>query len=302
MDCYLAANLAGATPTGRPEGLEVNPNNPNEVIIAYTDGLPGGADFAGEGMPAPRIFRVAKYEADVNAAQGSGGLDKITEDSADGTGLTFTWERFLQGGEDGASRDASATNAAVACTGFANIDNLEFDDAGNLWLVTDMSTGHHNGFNTSYSGATLQPGQRTIEHAGAGSGDARVGVFGNNWLFCVPFSGPDAGKVIPFGYGPTRCEMTGPFFVGDTLILSLQHPSEDSPINGDPKAGGEAASTISRDIQMLALDGTTYTQTRTLPRGSNFPSTLPEADGGIGTPIADAPSPKRCVIGIRRLP
>ena len=53
-------------------------------------------------------------------------------------------------------------------------------------------------------------------------------------MFYVPIDGPDAGKVVPFGYGPPRCEMTGPTFVGDTLILAVQHPGEDSPINGDP--------------------------------------------------------------------
>jgi hypothetical protein len=83
--------------------------------------------------------------------------------------------------------------------------------------------------------------------------------------------------------------MTGPTFVGDTLLLSVQHPSEDSPINGDPNAGGVAASILTRPVEMLDLAGGLYQQTRTLPRGSNWPNTGP------------AEPPKPSVIGIRRL-
>lgn len=292
MDGYLAANLAGATSTARPEDLEISPFDPGVVFIAYTDGIPGTA--TGEAYPDSRIFQVAKYGAEINATQAHGGLYKIVEDSTDGTGTTFTWERFLQGGEAGA-------DLPIDCAGFAQIDNMVFDAGGNLWLVTDMSTSRHNGFSTSYSGATLQPGLRTINHVGAGSGDALVGVFGNNWMFYVPVTGANAGTVVPFGYGPTRCEMTGPTFVGDTLIVSVQHPGEDSPINGDPNAGGVAASTIGRSVEMLRLDGSTvYNQTRYLPRGSNFPTHLPTGVGGSAIPVANAPAPKPSVMGIRR--
>ena len=95
-------------------------------------------------MTPSRIFRTAKYSAEIDATQPPGGLYKITEDSADGTGTTFTWERFLQGGEAG----------AVDCAGFAQIDNMALDAVGNVWMVTDMSTSRHNGLSTSYTGAT----------------------------------------------------------------------------------------------------------------------------------------------------
>jgi uncharacterized protein len=101
--------------------------------------------------------------------------------------------------------------------------------------------------------------------------------------------GRAAGVVHPFGYGPPRCEMTGPTFVGDTLLLSVQHPSEDSPINGDPNAGGDAASIVTRPIEMLDLTGGLYQQVRTVPRGSNWPND------------ASAEPPKPSVIAIRRV-
>jgi uncharacterized protein len=273
-DAFLAGNLAGGTPTARPEDLEVNPHNQREVIIAYTDGAPGSDGYADS-----RVFVVGKYQAVVNATQQLGGIYKITEDSHDATGTSFRWEKLHQGGEAG----------AVECDGFANVDNLAFDADGNLWGVTDMTTGLHNGLAVAYTGETLQPTQVAIDHTQTGSAAGNlVGTFGTNWMFYVPVRGRDAGVIFPFGYGPPRCEMTGPTFVGDTLLLAVQHPSEDSPINGDPNAGGDPASRVTRSVQLLDLAGGLYDQLRTVPRGSNWPN-----DGS-------AEPPKPAVIGIRR--
>ncbi|MGI2905798.1 PhoX family protein [Tolypothrix sp. VBCCA 56010] len=276
VDAFLAANLAGATPTARPEDLEINPRNPNEVFIAYTDGA-----SSGDGYPDSRIFIVSKYSSAVNAAQPSGELFKITEDSADGTGTTFRWQRFAKGGEAGAEPGS----------GFANVDNLAFDSQGNIWGVTDMSTEAHNGFTTGANPEPLRIDHRVVGANSPSQDDSNfnvatsslIGVFGNNWLFFIPTSGPDAGEIVPFAYGPPRCEMTGPTFVGDTLIISVQHPGEESPFTPQQ--------TLSRDIEMLNLDGTLFTQKRSLPRGSNWPSNI---EGNPSGP------PRPGVIGIRR--
>jgi uncharacterized protein len=260
-DAFLAANLVGGTPTARPEDLEVNPRT-KEVFIAYTDGAPGS-----DGYPDSRIFVVAKYSGGNNDTQQSGGLYKIIEDSADGAGLTFRWERLKQGGE------AGSVNGA----GFANVDNLAFDDKLNIWGVTDMSTSTHNGFDVGAAGTPSR-----ISHADAGNVSSYTGIFGNNWLFYIPTTGQQAGQVVPFAYGPPRCEITGPTFVGDTLIVSVQHPGEDCPYS--PKA------TLTRQIEMLALNGSLFYQERSVPRGSNWPSNI---EGN-----ADGP-PRPTVIGIR---
>jgi uncharacterized protein len=260
-DAFLAANLVGGTPTARPEDLEVHPKT-KEVFVAYTDGAPGG-----DGYPDSRIFVVAKYSGGNNDTQQSGGLYKIIEDSADGAGLTFRWQRFKQGGEAG-----SATGA-----GFANVDNIVFDGQLNVWGVTDMSTSTHNGFDVGATGAPSR-----ISHADAGNVSSYTGIFGNNWLFYIPTTGGQAGQVVPFAYGPTRCEMTGPTFVGNTLIIAVQHPGEDCPYA--PKV------TLTRQIEMLALNGSIVYQTRSVQRGSNWPSNI---EGN-----ADGP-PRPAVIGIR---
>jgi secreted PhoX family phosphatase len=105
--------------------------------------------------------------------------------------------------------------------GFACPDNLVFDPRGNLWFTTDMS-------------------------------DSRMGKppyteFGNNGLFLVPRSGPDAGRVIRVASAPRDAELTGPYFSSDgrTLFLSVQHPGEGSPAPGEwtshwPRGGQEA--------------------------------------------------------------
>lgn len=274
VDAFLAANLIGATPTARPEDLEINPQT-KEVFISYTDGAPGS-----DGYPDSRIFVVSKYSNAVNATQPSGSLFKIIEDSSDGTGNSFRWSQFAKGGEAGAEIGS----------GFANVDNLAFDSQGNIWGVTDMSTNAHNGFNVGAAGNPTN-----IDHTVVGSvvegatsdlnveTSALIGVFGNNWLFFIPTSGPDAGEIFPFAHGPMRCEMTGPTFVGDTLIISVQHPGEQCPFN--PQVA------LNRDIEILNLDGSLFTQNRTVPRGSNWPSNL---EGNPQGP------PRPSVIGIRR--
>jgi uncharacterized protein len=263
-DAFLAGNLVGGTPAARPEDLEVNPRNHREVFISFTDGAPGG-----DGYPDSRIFEVAKLTSAANATQQSGGLYKIVEDSRDGTGETFRWERLEQGGESG---------AAVG-SGFAAVDNLAFDRSGNVWGVTDMSTGLHNGFTDG-----LPNNPTTIDHMATGDVSSFIGVFGNNWLFYVPTSGRDAGAVIPFAQGPTRSEFTGPTFVGNTLIISVQHPGEDCDFQLAPQI-------LTRDIEMLNLDGTVFTQSRSVTRSSRWPSNIEGLAGG---------PPRPCVIAIQR--
>ncbi|NET42992.1 PhoX family phosphatase [Okeania sp. SIO2B3] len=275
-DAFLAANLVGATPTSRPEDVEVHPGD-GSVFIAYTDNAPGG-----DGYPDSRIFVVSKYSADINAVQQFGGLYRIIETNSDATSLTFSWSVFEQSGEDGAINGA----------GFANVDNLEIDTLGNIWGVTDMSTSNHNGFRTGAAGEL-----RDIDHTATGNVSSLTGVFGNNWLFYIPVVGPNAGLVVPFAYGPPRCEMTGPYFirngnVDETLLLAVQHPGESAPIGDGVQLG--------RDIEMLSLDGTSlFTQQRSVPRGSNWPSNT----GYVGNPGGSFNGllpPRPSVIGVTR--
>jgi secreted PhoX family phosphatase len=278
-DAFAAGNLVGGTPCARPEDCEVHPIT-KAVYFALTDAAAGSDGYADS-----RIFTVAKYTADINAAQQSGDILKVVEDSHDGSGTTFTWSRFSKAGEVGTKPDG--TEQPKPGMGYANVDNLLFDKLGNLWGVTDMSTDKHNGVDDG-----PEPGALTINHSGVGSGsDAGgnlVGVFGNNWMLIIPTSGPYAGVHLPFAIGPTRCEMTGPTLVGNTLVISVQHPGEDSPTRAalalNPK--------ITRTIDLLKLNGSgLYTQTRTVPVGSQWPGNIENDPKKIARPA---------VIGIQR--
>ena len=84
-------------------------------------------------------------------------------DGDTGRGARFRWRMVALGGapwEGG--------------LGFSNPDNLAFDPAGNLWLVTDRSGGD---------------------------------VFGNNSCWLLPRAGPETGQALCFAIGPMECEL-----------------------------------------------------------------------------------------------
>ncbi len=81
-------------------------------------------------------------------------------------------------------------------------DNLAFDKNGNLWMCNDIS--------------------------GSSIGKAAYKPFGNNGLFVIPTSGPQAGQAIQVASAPMDAEFTGLCFSPDetSLFLSVQHPGE----------------------------------------------------------------------------
>ncbi len=175
IDAYRASNLAGATPTARPEDVEVHPAD-NSVYIAFT------ATSTAQNSLFTNIY---------------GELVRLVEGSPDGTGTTFTWQRWKAGGPN---------NDALAGHVFAAPDNLSFDKAGNMWVVTDISSANLNGGNANYT------------------------AFKNNGLFFVPTAGPHMGTAFQFASGPCEAELTGPSWTPDerTLFLAVQHPGEVS--------------------------------------------------------------------------
>jgi secreted PhoX family phosphatase len=250
------------------------------VYLAHTDAAAGSDGYADS-----RIFTVSKYTSAINAAQQSGDIVRLVEKSSDGSGTSFTWSRFSKAGEVGTLPDGTDPDQPKPGMGYANVDNMVFDKLANLWGVTDMSTGLHNGV-----GDGPAPSPLTIDHSGVGSGSNAggnlVGVFGNNWMLIIPTSGPYAGVHLPFAIGPTRCEMTGPSFIGNTLVLAVQHPGENSPTLA------AAHPTFKRDVQLLKLDGSSlFTQTRTVPVGSQWPGNISHPNNTVARPA---------VIGIQR--
>ncbi|HIK34070.1 MAG TPA: DUF839 domain-containing protein [Oscillatoriales cyanobacterium M59_W2019_021] len=234
IDAHYAANAIGATCTARPEDTEIAPDG--SLYIAFTSGLPDKE----EGGPDKRIFKSPQGDA----AYEYGWVMRLVETENDPAATTFSWEMVATGGEPSAGGG-----------GFANPDNLLLDAKGNVWMVTDMSTGKMNAAVPS----------RVDDKGEAINRSKFSGVFGNNSMWFLPQDGD--GKAYLFATGPMECEMTGPFFSqdGKTLFLAIQHPGE---ANGTCQNGAKET----REFAMLTPTGEAFQQQRTCPVGSNWPS------------------------------
>ncbi|ERM16703.1 PhoX family protein [Brevibacillus laterosporus] len=136
-----------------------------------------------------------------------GHIMRLFEKNNDHAGVEFDFEIFATGGPQ---------------SGFAAPDNLAFDSVGNLWVVTDISSGSMN------------------------TGIYRS--FGNNGVYFIPTSGEHKGVASQFASAPVGAEMTGPWFTPDekTLFLSVQHPGEnvesyDKPTSHWPRGASSLA-------------------------------------------------------------
>jgi uncharacterized protein len=252
IDAHYAGNACGATCTARPEDTEVAPDG--SLYIAFTSGSPSDSD----GGPDQRVFKGPNGEAPYEY----GFVMHVTEANNDPAALTFTWKMLALGGEP-------ATGGA----GFANPDNLMIDPNGHVWVVCDMSS---DKLNKAVSARMDDQGKPVSQ-------SNLRGVFGNNGLWFIPTSGANAGNAYLFALGPVECELTGPFLSADqqTLFLAIQHPGEVNGIRQGMK-------TETRKFAMKGTDGKDFTQTRTVPIGSNWPSKT-----------ANKP-PKPAIVAVRR--
>ncbi|WP_315789453.1 PhoX family protein [Fischerella sp. JS2] len=237
IDAHYAASAIGATCTGRPEDREVAANG--DLYISFTSGSPDQ-----EGGPDTRVFQGPKAETPYEY----GWVMRLTEDSNDPAAVTFRWQMLATGGEP-----------AAGGMGFANPDNLLLDKNGNVWMVTDISTGK---MNQSVKNRTDSGGKLTINS----------GLFGNNAIWLIPTQGDDAGKAFLFGIGPIECEITGPCFTIDekSMFISIQHPGEANGIRKNQILE-------SREFLLTTTTGEEFLQTRRVPIGSNWPTKTPDA-------------------------
>jgi uncharacterized protein len=165
-----------------------------EYDTHYATNRPEDVEVAEDGS----VFVALTNNSSVNDSHGS--VRRLRERSNDPEALAFTWRDYAAGGPTGSSDPGEE--------GFSAPDNLVFDEAGNLWVVTDISTTSLN-----------QPNNPYTYHK-------------NNAMFMIPTSGPNKGVAFRFANGPVDCEITGPYFTPDeeTLFVNVQHPGETTGI------------------------------------------------------------------------
>ncbi len=181
-----AADLLGATPMDRPEDIEVHPTT-GRVYVACT------RNEARTPAPADINYAGRSVDSGVNASNpratnSYGHIIEITEAGDDHTATRFHWDVMLMGSSSDHNR-----------TTLGSPDNLAFDDAGRLWIVTDGK----------------QPD---------GSNDG---------CFVCETEGPDRGVLRRLMSGPMGAEIAGCVFSPgcDTLFLSIQHPGEGGTLS-----------------------------------------------------------------------
>ena len=219
IDAHLAANAIGATPTARPEDTDLDPRS-GDLLISFTAG--GSGD---DGTADPAIFHGPADQA----SWPYGWVMRLSDSPArpGEPGGRFRWRMVATGGAPWQGG-----------MGFTNPDNLAIDRGGNLWMVTDRS-----------------------------SGDANFDLFGNNSCWLLPGQGAYAGEALLFAMGPMECELSGPCFDAQdkTLFLSVQHPGEDG---GTHRAGDEEY----QAFELRDRANRPFQQLRRVPLGSNWPS------------------------------
>jgi len=185
INTRLAADVAGATRMDRPEWGTVDPRD-GQVYFTLTNNSSRTA--AQVNVPNPR------------GPNPFGHIIRWREDNDDSAALGFRWNLLVLAGTETDSLNPGAGAAArlTADSIFASPDGLWYDDAGILWIQTDMS----------------------------GSQQA-TGPFGENSMLAMDTR---TGVIRRFFAGPPGQEVTGVITTPDlrTMFVNLQHPNENS--------------------------------------------------------------------------
>jgi secreted PhoX family phosphatase len=183
-----AADALGATKMDRPEDIEVSPVT-NKVYIALTN----------NSARTSLATDPAEVAANPRLNNRWGHVVEFEEEGGDNAATQFRWELLIVCGDPAATPGTyfagfdPALVSPISCP-----DNLDFDDAGNLWIATD--------------GAPASPGFTTV----------------NDGIYAVPVEGEARGYLRQFLSGVPGCEVACLKHAGDnrTLFASIQHPGE----------------------------------------------------------------------------
>ncbi len=175
----LAADALGATKLHRPEWVAVHPKT-GDVYVTLTNGTGNSATVNSGRDPNPY-----------------GHIVRFTESKTSYT--AFTWDLFLVAGDP----QYDSVNVPADQPIFGSPDGIWIDDAGIVWIQTDISNSSQNRADRGYD---------------------RIG---NNQMLAAD---PETGEVRRFLTGPRGCEITGVIMTPDrrTMFVNVQHPGEST--------------------------------------------------------------------------
>ena len=217
-----AADRAGATMMDRPEWVAVN-RITGDVYVTLTNNSRRGTSPASvnniDGTSTAASARPA-----VNAANPTGGASgnpyghivKWKDAGGDAAATTFSWSIFLKAGDK--LQSDTLKKGTINGDDFGSPDGLWIDDAGYMWIQTDVSTSRIMAADLSRTNADYKN-------------------LGNNQMLIAD---PATGVVKRFLVGPNQCEITGAHMTPDrkTMFINIQHPGEDgsdADISATPK-------------------------------------------------------------------
>lgn len=214
-----AADRAGATSMDRPEWVAVN-RKTNDVFVTLTNntrrGTTPASNNAMDGSSAADSARPAVNAANPRANNVYGHIIRWKDDNNDPASVTFKWSVFVLAG-DPLQTDANK-KGNIKGDAFGSPDGLWFDEAGYLWIQTDVSTG---------SLFTNNPSNPNADYRN----------LGNNQML---YADPATGEIKRFLVGPAQCEITGAHMTPDrkVMFINIQHPGEsgsDEDLSATPK-------------------------------------------------------------------
>jgi len=194
IEARRAADLLGATPMDRPEGIAINPRNGKVyVVLTYNERRKGKDDAnARERANAanPRAGNKWGHIIEISPPAASNG-------KADHAALISRWGFLIVAGNPKDPKTGAQFHPATSENGwFQAPDNIVFDPKGRAWIATDgMDNFGNNMADGIYGADTTGPGRALSKHL---------------------FRAPDGA------------EMCGPAFTPDgrTLFVAVQHPGE----------------------------------------------------------------------------
>ena len=142
----VAADLLGATPLDRPEGVVPSPTT-GKVYMALTNNTKRKPDQVDAVNP--------------RASNASGQVVELSEDGGEPTALRFRWEHLFLGGDPGqaesGARYGQGSPGWLSCP-----DNLAFGPGGRLFVTTDGQPGTLHVNDGLYAVETEGPGRGNV--------------------------------------------------------------------------------------------------------------------------------------------